>query len=167
MARLRTNFQKGTLGAALTVSGTTITFASAPGFPTVADGDVVVIVLDAPDPEIVHLTAYTAGATTGTIARGKEGTTAVAHVSGVAWRHGPIVSDLIGLITQDEFDLHSHDGAGGEAGGALKKETMGAVIHGSDPSVARPLGFPRVAWSGSVAPTAAIDHDLWDDTSDI
>ena len=43
--------------------------------------------------EIVYLTAYTAGQTTGTILRGQEGTTAVGHGAGVTWQCGPTVLD--------------------------------------------------------------------------
>lgn len=101
MARLRYNNVVGTLGAALTSSGTTITFASAPSFATISGSDYIPLVLEPPSGsspsasfEIVHLTAYTAGTSTGTIARGQEGTTGVAHSSGVLWQVGPTLADI-------------------------------------------------------------------------
>lgn len=84
MARLRYNNEAGTLGAALTNSGTTITFTSAPNFATITSPNYIPLFLDAGTGsfEIVYLTAYTGGATTGTIIRAAEDSTlwpAVAH----------------------------------------------------------------------------------------
>lgn len=99
MARLRYNNAVGTLGASLTSSGTTITFASAPSFATITSPDFIPLVLEPAGTspsgnfEIVYLTAYTAAATTGTIARGQEGTSGVAHSNGVAWEQGPVQVD--------------------------------------------------------------------------
>ena len=96
MGRVRYNNALGTLGAAMLSTDTTISFGSAPAFATLATGDYVPLVLDppaSPTPstsyEIVHLTAYTSGALTGTIARAQEGTTAVAHGNGSIWMCGP------------------------------------------------------------------------------
>lgn len=101
MARLRYNNSVGTLGASLTNSGTTITFASAPSFATIVSPDYIPIVLEpagtspSANFEIVHLTAYTAGATTGTISRGQEGTSGGAHSNGVEWACGPVQLDAL------------------------------------------------------------------------
>lgn len=101
MSRLRYNNLQGTLGAALTNSGTAIVFAAA----LTSNGGVAVPTIVAPDfssltlePgtanfEVVSLTAYTSGATTGTVTRGVEGT-AVAHASGGAWVHAPTRVDF-------------------------------------------------------------------------
>lgn len=102
MSRLRYNNLGGTLGAALTGTGTTITFGAAlTGIPTIAAPDYLPLLLEPPagatpsaNFEIVWLTAYTAGATTGTILRGQEGTAAVAHASGVTWGHAPTAQDF-------------------------------------------------------------------------
>jgi hypothetical protein len=56
------------------------------------------IVLD-PDglagaPEIAWITALTAGMGSGTIARGKEGTTAREHARDIPWVHSPVVADF-------------------------------------------------------------------------
>jgi lysophospholipase L1-like esterase len=87
MARLRYNNESGTLGAALTNSGTTVTFTSAPNFATLTGQQYIPLFLDAGTGsfEIVYLTAYTSGGTTGTIKRAAEDSThwpAVAHNSG-------------------------------------------------------------------------------------
>lgn len=89
MARLFYDFQGGELGAALTDSGTTLTSDALASLPAVSSPDFVAITLD-PDgiessPEIAYITAHTASATTATISRGEEGTTAVAHSSGIEW----------------------------------------------------------------------------------
>lgn len=106
MARLRSDNSVGTLGASLSSSDVTITFASAPSFATIAAGDFIPLVLDPPGAaasngnyEVVYLTAYTAGATTGTILRGMEGTTGVAHASGATWLCSPTSRDLAGGST--------------------------------------------------------------------
>jgi hypothetical protein len=101
LARLRYNNSLGTLGALLSSGGTTITFASAPSFATLSGGDYIPLVIEPPSSspsanfEIVYLTAYTAAATTGTILRGQEGTSASSHVNGAVWACAPVVSDVL------------------------------------------------------------------------
>ena len=92
------NNQGGTLGASLTSSGTTITFATAPNFATIS-GNFIPIILEpgTANFEIVYLTAYTAAATTGTITRQAEDSTnwpKVAHSNGVAWVCAPTLLDV-------------------------------------------------------------------------
>ena len=91
MARLRYNGLSTTLGASLTNSATSVTFNAAlthsngTAVPTISGSDYVPLaILDSSGhlSEIVWLTAYTSGATTGTITRGQEGTSGVAHSSG-------------------------------------------------------------------------------------
>jgi hypothetical protein len=102
VGRLRYNDALGTLGAPLTSGGTTITFTAAPPFATIVAPDYIPLVLDPPTTtpsasfEVVYLTAYTAGATTGTIARGQENTTGVSHTSGASWFCGPTALDYPG-----------------------------------------------------------------------
>lgn len=94
--RIRRNNESGTLGAALAAGDTTITFTVAPGFATLQAAEYISLILepDTPNLEIVWLTSYTAGATTGTILRAQEGTTAIFHASGVTWKHGPTTQDF-------------------------------------------------------------------------
>lgn len=97
--RIRSNFKQGTLGANLLTTVTTIDFGSDPGFATLGTDEYLVLIIDpegaANGPEIVYLTAYTATNTTGTIERGKEGTSdpGVTHASGTDWIHGPTARD--------------------------------------------------------------------------
>lgn len=112
MARLRYNALKTgaagsgvalSLGASLTNSATSVTFNAALTYnngtsvPTISGSDYIPLeILDASGnmTEIVWLTAYTSGATTGTISRGQEGTSGVAHSSGDKVIHGPTVDDV-------------------------------------------------------------------------
>lgn len=100
MSRLRYNNAAGTLGASLTNVATGITFDAVPPFATIAAGDYIPLVLDPPegvtpnaDFEVVYLTAYAAGDTTGTIERGKEGTAGAAHLNGANWGCAPTAWD--------------------------------------------------------------------------
>lgn len=90
--RKRDSFEYGDLGASLSNSATTITFAAAPGFATLGANEYLPIMLPNGQ-EVVHLTSYTAGNTTGTIERGMEGTSATTHASGDPWLHGPTPLD--------------------------------------------------------------------------
>lgn len=100
MARLRQNFQEGTISdAPLLIGATTMNSAELAGLVAVTGSDVLAITLD-PDgddgaPEIIHVTAHTASATSATIARGQEGTAAREHAAGTVWEHN---------ITEDDFD---------------------------------------------------------------
>jgi hypothetical protein len=101
MARLRYNGLAGALGASLSDSATSVTFAAklthAGGdVPTITGTDYIPLSLldsDGLCAEIVHLTAYTAEATSGTIARGKESTAGVAHDNGAAFSNSGLVND--------------------------------------------------------------------------
>ena len=101
MAELRYNNEQGTLGQALDSTSTTIHFAQAPDFATLTFPDTILLCLDPGEPtfEIVSLTAYASGATSGTIARAVvDGANwpAVAHADGATWVNAPITSDFIG-----------------------------------------------------------------------
>jgi len=98
MARLTYNNQGGILGGPLTNVATTINFAVAPNFATITGSDYIPLALDPGTAtfEIVYLTAYTAGATTGTIARAQEDSThwpAVSHLSTGTWVAAPTILD--------------------------------------------------------------------------
>lgn len=89
--RLRYTLVSTTLGANLNQAATSITFAGKltgveGDVPTIASPDYLPLVIGDPtDPascEIVHLTAYTAEATTGTVSRGEEGSSDQNHTSG-------------------------------------------------------------------------------------
>ena len=88
------------LPCVLTSNGTTITFTAAPNFATLTGGQTITLVLDAGTStmEIVYLTAYTSGATTGTISRAAEDATnwpAHTHASGTGtWACSPTINDF-------------------------------------------------------------------------
>jgi hypothetical protein len=84
----------------LTSGATTLTSA---GLAAVASGisssQHLAIILD-PDgidgaPEIIWVTALTAGAGSATVLRGQESTTARAHAAGTPWIHGPTLRDFL------------------------------------------------------------------------
>mgnify|MGYP000930141934 CR=1 FL=1 len=92
MADLRENFKAGTLTAQLAGASTptgTLT-AGLSTLPVVAAPDFVRITLDPEGangaPEIVYLTAHTAGNNSGTVLRAQEGTSARTHNIGTVWR---------------------------------------------------------------------------------
>lgn len=113
MARLRYNGLRATLAADLLTAGTTITFA-APlehedgSVATLSGSDYLALtILDAtgtPE-EIVHLTAYTSGATTGTVARAQEGTAATDHATGAKVIHAPTIADFAAPALDDLTDV--------------------------------------------------------------
>lgn len=100
MARLRYNGLTATLGADLLTADTTITFSgaltsAAGAVPTISGGDYIPLVIEgATSVEIVHLTAYTSGATTGAVTRAQESTTATDHASGTTIVNGLTVADM-------------------------------------------------------------------------
>lgn len=103
MARLRYNGLTTTLGASLTSSATSVTFGAAlthsggTAVPTITGSDYIpltILTSAGAVSEIVYLTAYTSGATTGTITRGQESTSGVAHSSGDKVIHSTTVQDV-------------------------------------------------------------------------
>ena len=97
MPRRRYNNQFGTItDNPLTSGATTFNSATLAAFPAIVAPDYAAIVLD-PDSaseEIVWITAHTASATSATILRHQEGSSAVAHTSGAIWKHGPTAVDF-------------------------------------------------------------------------
>lgn len=145
--RKRYDFQKGDLGAELSGSGTTITFAVAPGFDTLAAGEYIPLALSEDGKrEIVHLTAYTAGALTGTVERGQEGTgqaTPPTFTAAGKWLHGPTAKDLDDAWSPDYPDLVQ-----------LYRPVASWMLDGA--SGADEAGNHRGTFSGTVASGAAL-----------
>lgn len=102
MPALYSNFQSGTItDSPLSSGATTINSSAFANLPTVAAPNTMFVVLD-PDgsggaPEVVLVTAHTAAATSVTVTRGQQGTTARSHVAGTVWRHAVLATDLDGL----------------------------------------------------------------------
>jgi len=90
--RTRFNFVSGTLSSSLTNVATSMSAAGLANLGVIDSTNYAAIAIEN---EIVWVTAHTAGATTATILRAQEGTSAVAHNSGVAWQHGPTAADVL------------------------------------------------------------------------
>lgn len=93
MARLRSNWQRGSLTGAITSGATSITSGEFSALPVVASPDYLVIVLDPEaqhgNPEFIKVTAHSSSSTTVTATRGHESSTARSHQNNVEWRHVP------------------------------------------------------------------------------
>lgn len=92
----------------LTAAGTALASAGLAAMPAVGTTEHAAITFD-PDgvfgaPEIAWITAHTAAATSATIARGKEGTTARQHDRDVPWIHGPTPRDFDGLLVTKRYN---------------------------------------------------------------
>lgn len=91
MASLHRNFLSGTItDNPLLIAGTTINSAEFANLPAVASPDYMWLVLDptavAGNPELVKVTAHTASATSITVTRGQQSTTARQHLLSTIWR---------------------------------------------------------------------------------
>lgn len=97
--RARYNFIGGLVeDAPLSSSATTLTSAALAALPVITSGTTYVPVSIDPyglagAPEVVWITAHTASATTATIARGKEGSTARIHQADTQWVIAPTTAD--------------------------------------------------------------------------
>lgn len=96
--RLRSNNQFGALSVGITDVDTTLTSPDFVTLPTVDTTNHLILTLDPNETngpaEIVRVTAHSAASTTLTVERGYEGSVARAHLSGITWLHGPVVSDF-------------------------------------------------------------------------
>lgn len=85
----------------LTSSATTLTSSALAAMPALGTDEYFVITLN-PDgeggvaPEIIYVTAHSAGATTATILRGQEGTTGTTFPQDTFWIHAPTAADYDG-----------------------------------------------------------------------
>lgn len=128
MATLYENFQKGTItDNPLSDSALIINSVEFGGLPVVSSPDIMWLVLDpkavAGEPEIVRVTDHTSAASSVSVVRGAQSTTARAHVAGTEW--------ILALTKQDALDFLSiADGAVTEAklgAGAVTESKIGAA----------------------------------------
>lgn len=151
MARLRYNGLVATLGGTgLTSADTTVTFTGAlthaggTNVPTVAAPDYLPLAIlngDGVVSEVVYLTAYTAAATSGTITRAQESTSAGTHQAGASVVHGPTRRDFNGR------DINAQTGTAytltlGDAGNFVTLTNAAAITLTVPPnsSAAYPVG---------------------------
>lgn len=105
--RRRHNLLSNTLGAALATGATSITFGSAlqeggSNIATLGTDEYLPLTIEN---EIVYLTAYTAGATTGTVVRARENTVdpGVDHANGTAVRNASTADDIGGILSVTSY----------------------------------------------------------------
>lgn len=96
--RIRNNFQAGVVDDNPLGSGaTTLTSTGLATLPVIGSTNHMVLILDplatAGAPEIIYVTAHTSAATTATIVRGQESSTARSHAQNISWIHCPVASD--------------------------------------------------------------------------
>jgi hypothetical protein len=156
VSRLRYNGLSGTLGASLgsDAGDTTITFAAklthvGGDVPTIASGAYIPLSLlgsGGKCAEVVHLTSYTAEATTGTVVRGREGSSRIAHDNGATFVNGGLADDTAlpyaGINTQsDDYTLVL-----GDLGKLvyMTKGTATTLTVPTNASVAFPVGQTRI-----------------------
>lgn len=103
MTRLRANLAYGTItDNPLLVGATTLNSAELPRLAAVSSPDIYAVTLDPHrehgEPEIIHVTSYDGSATSATILRGQEGTTAREHPAGTRWDHAATVLDMAAAL---------------------------------------------------------------------
>lgn len=103
--RLRYNDLFGKLSTGITSGATTFSSAVLASLPDIVAPDVLVLCLNpsidltkGSNFEIIWVTAHTAGASSATIARGKEGSTGIAFTTDTVWENAATVADY-GAIT--------------------------------------------------------------------
>lgn len=106
MSRIRANGVAGALTAPLAVGDTTMSSGGLADLPAVTAPDVAAVTLFVTDgdgrvtkQEIVSVTAHAAAATTATITRAQEGTTAKTWAVGDHWTHDATVADFVKTTT--------------------------------------------------------------------
>lgn len=117
----------------LTAAATTLTSAGLAALQVIGTTNFAWVILD-PDgedgaPEHVKITAHTAGATTATILRGQNGTTAREHLAGVRWVHGPVAADF--NRSRSRLIVTSGSRTFPSAWGALTPEVDAAIAAGA------------------------------------
>lgn len=89
--RTRFNLVSGSLTSGISDTDTSISSAGLANLGVIDSTNYAAIIIGT---EIMWVTAHSAAATTATVVRHKEGTTAVAHGTDATWVHGPTVLDI-------------------------------------------------------------------------
>lgn len=160
--RLNVDYTFGTLSANAAVSDTSMSaaaFASLPSSPTASL--YIPLVLQNPSTgakEIVYITAHTAAATTVTVVRGMEGTTALAWGSGSTWSVAPTVRDGGAMaVTSSTNPASPHAGLTIVESDtwALKTKTVTAGWQAAV-GLSLPAHFTATATNGGISPSATL-----------
>lgn len=107
--------------------------------------------------EVVWLTAYVAGATTGTIVRGKEGTAGVAHTSGDRVVHGALIEDVSKVSINTPNTVQTLGGIPNVTPNTLSSFALAGGITRYFPFVVlRPLTITAAKLNVQVAGTAGV-----------
>lgn len=99
--RVRNDNVQGTLSSTMSAAGTTINSAGLANLEAISSTEHAAIIIDpgrtAGAPEIVYVTAHTGAATSATVVRAREGTSARTHSSTERWVHAPTAIDWRGI----------------------------------------------------------------------
>ena len=151
MAKLFENLQGGVVSDNPLSSGATTVNSTAFASLPVVSGDTMWITLDPEGangaPEIVQVTAHTAAATSVTVVRAQQDTSARAHPQNTVWVHALTEADIDTFSKTD----HTHTAVPDE---------IAFVNHAAGATVARPTGHEMVVWYGSVQPNNMVAPDI-------
>lgn len=166
--RVRSNFIDGLVeNNPLAIGGTTLTSAALSGLAAIGATQHAVIVLD-PDalsgaPEIIYVTAHTGAATTATIVRAQEGTTARAHTQDTPWVHTPTAKDYdalgggVGLIGLCAFAHASDTDLSTSSTSSADVDATNLVVTFTGP----PSGKVLVRLTATAYHSASVSHMQW------
>lgn len=106
----------------------------------------------------------------GTLQVRRRGTEDWASVTGGGDGGGPVTittADITDATTTGRNLMKVADAAAGRStlGAAASANAKGFVNHGTNASMARPIGYASIEWYGSVAPSNATAADTWVDTT--
>ncbi len=134
MTRLFQNFLGGDLDATLgdNSGGTDLTISSPAlaAMQAVVAPDTMTVTLDptSGNPEVVVVTAHTASATTATVLRAQEGTSAREHLSGVDWRHDFTAAALNEFVLDVDTETGTSYTVVADDHGRVKRFTDAALV---------------------------------------
>lgn len=163
MSTLFRNNLSGTLSATAAIGATSLSSAGFANLPVVSSPDVMWLTLDpegtAGAPEIVQVTAHTASATTVTVVRAQQGTTAREHLSTVAWVHALTrtdIDDFVVSATLDDYDTSTEVDTKVAAEASARSAADAAILSGASAFTGNAdLGSNKV--TNLATPTASTD----------
>ena len=157
MPYLHRDFLDGTITSILSSGGTTVESAELAQVPVVAPPNQLLVTLD-PDgtqgaPEVVEVSAHTAGAVTATVVRGRLGTSPREHLAGTPWVHSfhaseldTALSDIAGRVAKTGDTMTGALTLSGAPTSSLHAATKAYV----DTAAAAAQGGAWVSWTPTV-----------------